>query len=368
MWVNGTPVRQVYNPVLHVSVALLARWTHWTAAHSYHFSTALAYCLGPVTLFWLCWRATRRPAFSLLAGTIYSLISPSTFLIPALRHDVGGLLLPKRFQTLVLYGEGPHITGLMMLPLVIWALDEAAAGRKRLFIFLAPIALATLVLTNWTGTTGLSFAIAAYCLSKLGAARPGGRSIHWPILLAVGAIAYMLASPWIPPSLIRTVQESAENMDAATSWGEKFLVLLSLALAVLALHVTFERYETGSWVRFFAYFGLISGVVAGGKLWLGLSLVPIGHRFHLEMEMAIAGVVAYAVARAWEVLPRRARAAAAVALIAACAIQARTYRRYAQGVSQPIDFAATAEYKMAQWFAGNIKGERVFGPERSPIG
>src|SRR5947209_1594120 len=31
MWVNGAPVRQIYNPGLQVSVAELARLAHWPA-------------------------------------------------------------------------------------------------------------------------------------------------------------------------------------------------------------------------------------------------------------------------------------------------------------------------------------------------
>ena len=64
MWVTGTPFRQVYQPVLHVSVAELARLTDWTAPHAYHFLAATTYSLGPVTLFWMCYRATRRPGFA----------------------------------------------------------------------------------------------------------------------------------------------------------------------------------------------------------------------------------------------------------------------------------------------------------------
>jgi hypothetical protein len=134
LWVMGTPARQVYNPLLHHTVALLSLFSGWTAQHAYHFVTATTYCLGPITLFWLCYRSTLRHGFALLAGLLYSLISPSAFLVTHFRVDNGGLFNPRRLQTLVHYGEGPHVTALMLIPLAIWLLDEAATKRRWMFV------------------------------------------------------------------------------------------------------------------------------------------------------------------------------------------------------------------------------------------
>jgi len=363
MWVTGTPVRQVYNPLLNVSVAELSRLAHWTPEHAYHFLTAVIYCLGPVTLFWLCYRVTYRLGFALLAGSLYSLISPSTLLFSAFRIDAGGWLVAKRLETLVVYGEGPHLTALAMIPLVIWILDEAASARKWLFLLVAPFALAALVLTNWTGTTGLSLAIAAYCLSKLSAAKTyGSRPLHWPTFVGIGIIAYMLASPWIPPSLVRAAQASTADMDVKASSLSKVFVVLALGLAAAGLHFLFSRFRTNSWVRFFVYFAGIGWVVVAARIWFTFPLVPIGTRFHLEMEMGLAGAVAYAVVNLARRLPRWGQAAAVVVLAIACVVQVRNYHHYASGISQPIDFPTTVEYKMAHWFAGNMQDRRVFAP------
>jgi len=363
MWVNGIPVRQVYNPALHVTIAELAKIVGWTTPHAYHFVTAAAYCLGPVTLFWLCYRATYNLGLAILAGALYSLISPSVFLFPALRADLGGWLFARRFQTLVVYGEGPHMTDLMMLPLAIWLVDEAVTGRKWFFVLAAPFGLAALVLTNWTGTTGASFAFAAYSLSKFGAEKTGGsRPAHWPTLVGIGVIAYLFASPWVPPSLIRSVQASTAGMDTVASPTSKVLLVLALGLVIAGFHFGFSRYRTQSWARFFVYYALISGLVVGAKTLFGLSLVPIGYRFHLELEMALAGVIAYGAVYAGRRLPRRARIVALCVLAIAGAVQVRNYRRYARRITEPVDFPKTVEYKMAEWFASNMKDQRVFAP------
>src|SRR4029077_9487998 len=140
------------------------------------------------------------------------------------------------------YGEGPHVTEMVMIPLVIWLIDEASSARRWIFLPFAPIALATLVLTNWTGTTGVAMALVAYCLSKLGASKSGGgRPLHWPSLLGIGAIAYLLACPWIPPSLVQAVQTSSANLQNPIPTSRKLLVFVPLAAALIGLHFVFER-------------------------------------------------------------------------------------------------------------------------------
>jgi len=299
----------------------------------------------------------------MLTGILYSVISPACFLIPAVRQDAGGFLLARRFQALVQYGEGPHVTAMTLLPVVIWVLDEAASAKKWIFVPLASIALAALVLTNWTGTVGLSMALTAYFLSKLGASKAGGdRPLHWPTLLGIAAIACMLASPWIPPSLVRTVRESSANMEIVMPGSRKLLVLIPLAFAVAGFHFAFERLHVNRWFRFFLYFTVITVMIAGGELWFGWRVIPLAQRFHLEMEMAVVGAVSYAVLHSASWLPRWGRIVALCVLILFCAAQVRRYRGYARDLAQSIDFTTTVEYKMAQWFATNMDGQRVFAP------
>ena len=349
MWIMGTPARQVYNPLLHHMVAFLSLISGWTAQHAYHFVTATTYCLGPITLFWFCYRSTRRHGFALLTALLYSLISPSAFLVTALRIDNGGLFGPRRLQTLVHYGEGPHVTALMLIPLVI-------------FLPLAPLSLAGLVLTNWTGTTGLIMAIAAYVLSKLGVASTGERPIHWPTLIGIGIVAYSLACYWIPPSLIRTVQESSVNLDIVTPFAEKAALAAFAAVVMFVCHLLFQRHRIPSLFRFFVYFAIISGIAVLGKMWFGRVLIPIAHRFHLEMEMGIVGAVAFVALAVTARLSRRIQIGLVVIALVAGAAQARYYRREARNTTVATDIRGTAEYKMSQWFAANANGERVFAP------
>ena len=42
-WIMGNPVRQVYNPALHATVAAFIKLTGWNAPQSYHFVTTSIY-------------------------------------------------------------------------------------------------------------------------------------------------------------------------------------------------------------------------------------------------------------------------------------------------------------------------------------
>ncbi len=362
MWVSGTPVREVYNPLLHHSVALLSRLSGWTAQHAYHFVTATTYSLGPLTLFWLCYRFTQRHGYALSTALIYSLLSPSVFLVRELRADNGGWFGPRRFQTLAHYGEGPHVTALMLIPLVIWLIDEAAAKRRWVFLPLATLALAAIPLTNWTGTTGLTMALTAYLLAKAGAGRMGESPIHWPTLAGIGVLAYSLASYWIPVSLIRTVQASAASLDIVTPFAQKAAIVGFAVLALSILHFYFRHRGAPTIFRFFVYFTVISGTAVLSKMWFGAVLIPIAHRFQLEMEMAIAGCAAFASLAFAVRWPRGLRIAAAVVLVAAGISQARYYRRAVRNTTNAADISKISEAPMSQWIAANANGERVFAP------
>ena len=58
----------------------------------------------------MAWRLCGNRAAALVAGIGYSLISPACLLVKEVRFDAGGWLAARRLDTLVVYGEGPHLT------------------------------------------------------------------------------------------------------------------------------------------------------------------------------------------------------------------------------------------------------------------
>src|SRR5438477_2072771 len=130
LWYGGIPFQNTYPPLLHAIVACVAVWLRMSPALAHHAVTAFFYCLGPMALYALAVRLTRSRWYGFWAGLLYSIISPSAFLIGNVRTDLGGFLGLRRFHVLVLYGEGPHVTALALLPMTLWCLDLALDKRR----------------------------------------------------------------------------------------------------------------------------------------------------------------------------------------------------------------------------------------------
>src|SRR6185503_20239495 len=118
-----------------------------------------------------------------------------------------------------------------------WLLHGAASTRLWPYLIAAPVALAALVLTNWPGTTGLAMAIAAYWFATLGS----GWIRRTLTLLVIAAVAYAIASPWIPPSTIALVLRNAQQSDDTMLGPQRLLLLLGLAASMVIIHLLFRR-------------------------------------------------------------------------------------------------------------------------------
>jgi hypothetical protein len=356
LWFNGMPFEKVYQPGFHFTVAGLSTLLGWTPQHAYHFLTAVTYCAGALTLFWLCYAATKDRMQALTASLLFSLISPTCFLVPLIRADAGGWLSARRYQVLVHYGEGPHLTAVAMIPIVILVLHGAVSLRNRAWIALAPFALAAVALTNWPGSMGLSLAVAAYCLSQVGAFRIS----NWLVLIGTGVAAYLIASPWLPPSVIVAVIRNAQQSAGITFGATQFWPGIILAAASATLLVVFQWADANRWFRFFAFFTLLTGGVSMGREWFGWQLLPQANRFQVEFEMAFAATLAYLLMWCMRKLPVRIQTIAATVLVLFGGRQVLHYARYAERLTQPIDITSTIEYQTAQWFETNLHDERVF--------
>ena len=364
LWFCGMPFFQVYQPGLHLTVAAVGTWFHARPERVYHVLTALLYCLGPASFYALFYRATRVHKSALLAGLIYSLCSPAALVSASVRSDLGGMWLARRYQTLVHYGEGPHLAVLTLLPLVIVSLDHVFCGstrswHKSFWTFTLILLLAAVALTNWTGTIGVAFAVLAYVLSRAGTLNYAASLLH----LAVSVlIAYAIASPWIPPSLIASIPLNAQRSDGTYFTARHGLWLLGAGLLCVLLHYVFQKSAASPWLRFFVYFSLFTSAVVLGFYWMDARLLPQPHRWQLELEMAFVGLFVYA---GTSLLRRTAAvyqlsATLAIALFLVC--QLVTYRHYAHSQTLPIDIRTTVEYEMANWFDHNMHGVRVFAP------
>jgi hypothetical protein len=364
-WFCGMPFLQVYQPGLHVTIAAFAGLLHIAPERAYHIVTAALYCLGPISLYALCYRATGRRGAALLAGLIYSLFSPAALVSSAIRADLGGLWNARRYQTLVHYGEGPHIAVLTLLPLVILSLDHISfptrpnTAERRIWALLLIVLLAVVVLTNWPGSIGVSFAVAAYVLACIGTPK------YTALLLRIAGcsiIAFLIVCPFVPLSVITAVPLNAQRSDGTFLSLRDVWWIVAIAVGFGGLHYLFNKLRLSHWPRFFIYFSFLTGLVVLGLYWANVKLLPQPHRWQLEMEMAFVGAFVCIAASSGRGVKRSAAKAILGVLIVMCVIQFITYSNYGPIQTLPIDIRTTVEYQMAKWFDRNMDGQRVFAP------
>src|SRR5262249_17244306 len=156
----------------------------------HHLVTATLYALGPVTLFWMAWRLCGNRACAFVAGVGYSLISPACWLAKTVRFDAGGYFAARRLGTLVVYGEGPHIAAMVLLPVAIGMLHVALKKRRPWYWVGAAVAIASVPMCNWLGGMALAMGVAAYLMAGM---QPAAAL---PRIGALGLYAYALVVPW----------------------------------------------------------------------------------------------------------------------------------------------------------------------------
>lgn len=358
LWFDGIPYQNTYPPLLRAIVALAMKLSGTEPVPAYHTVTALLYALGPVTLFWLALRLSGSRGFSFLAAMLYSLFSPSALLGAAIRLDIGSPFNPRRAQTLLVYGDGPHISAITLIPLALLVLDTALRRKRPAWYVLAALAIAAVPLTNWPGAAAFAFAVVAYL-----AARPETTPKVWLTAAALGAYAYLLACAWLPPSTVAAVRANSEWAGGAFHVGVQHLRYLGLwIVALVLLRAACERFRISPVVRFAIFFAVPLTAIVLAATQLDISILPQPHRYQLEVEMGIALIAVFALR---PLAARMGRVEIAIALAGFCVfcwIQAKTYRNYTRALDRPLDIHTTVEYEAAQWFDRNLHGQRVFAP------
>jgi len=331
-WFCGMPFSYAYQPLLNYMVAIVSASSGFSGARSFHIALALAYSMGPVCLYALVFRLSRRWNASILAGLLYSLWSPSTILMSDMATDTGGIWNARRLHSAVVWGDGPQVAGLTLVPIAIllfdWALDRGHPARW----FAASLAIAAVVATNIPAAISLAMGMLAYVLSS--DARPYFRA---PLaLIGASAFGYLLIAWWIPPSALWTNVVNAQWMDTTARFDRgKMFEFVAAGAGLLAVSQALGQLHLPRHLRFAFLFTVISSAIVLGNAWFKVSLLAQAGRFHLVMEMAIVTAVAalaVELADQW----KWGRRVLIVLTLLACAIQIMHYRkRHAESLQAP---------------------------------
>jgi hypothetical protein len=354
LWYTGIPYQNTYPPLLPLSVAALAAVARIPPGLAYHALTAALYCLGPVALFWLVHRLSGSRTQALFAGLAWSLFSPSCFLIPAVRLDTLNYFDVRRFQVLSEYGEGPHIASMALMLVALALLDAAVRKSDVRRWLLCSVALAAAVMFNWIGAFALALCVFCYLLAR-------GRG--WLRAAGAGGYAYLLVSPWIPPSTIAVIAFNAQFVAGrftftARHWLYGAVFALSLAGLVWALGRARAPLEIRFAVLLAACF---TGVVVPWYCW-DIAVVPQPWRYQPEFDLAICLAGAAVGERLSRFLPPRLRLVLGSALVFACLLLTLDLCAVTHPMVKAIDIHHTIEWRTANWTGQHLNGARVYAP------
>ncbi len=352
-WFNGEPFENSYTPMLHLVDAAFAWITGVSTPRAFNFVTGAFFVGGPVCLFYFAWKISGYLETSFFAALLYSLFSPSV-MFSVFRADLG-LWNPWRLRVLVYYGEGPHTTVLALLPIALLLIYRALTTRKYLWCAAASLAMAFVTLVNAFGAVDLL--VGCCCLIL---ALPKKEILRASLLTAaMGIAAYLLACPFLTPTLLRTIGEDSEYVGGVVKTGTIFATQSLILPGFVFLYFAIRRVDDYL-IRFsvlftYVFFEIVALFAIGN-----VSALPQPHRYSLELELGLALVLVLTLRRVVIHAPVALKTAGVVVILLAGFHQTVAYRRYARAIVQKIDVTQTIEYKTAQWFQANMPDQRAF--------
>lgn len=353
LWDLGIPFQNTYIPGLHILVATFSRLAGHSPALSFHQVSATFYALGPVAVYFMARTMTHLPGTSFFAALAYSIVSPSAWLMPQVRNDLGGAFHLRRLQILAYYGEGPHTACLFFIPLAVLLLWLAMTKGRVWMKVTAGLVLGLAVVMN--AFAAVILAVAAVVLAAI---NPAGRPFRKALLLFCIAVpAYLWISPLLPPSVAADIRSNSSReypFDAASAMGLGFVI----AASACVWYLTKNRISAA--LRMFLIYTLILSLIVLLAYYAGCNIVPQPHRYSTAMDMGICLSAVFGAAAILRARWRRLLPPLAVVLVMAAAVQVRHDIRYARRLIQSGDIEKTTTFHLAKWMDEHMQDERVF--------
>src|SRR5207302_657398 len=162
-----------------------------------------------------------------------------------------------------------------------------------------------------------------------------------------GLIAYSIIAPFLPPSMLLAIHRASASAEGGWSAGS-VTALAIVTLGWIILWRVIERWTTDWHLRFFAIFAYLTSSVPVIAAYLHRQFLPQPGRYKLEMEMAIALLMAFALRSVIEKAPPALKAGLLFLFLALAAEQIVSHRQYAKNILQPADLTQTIEYRTAE--------------------
>ena len=354
-WGGGEPLSLSYAPLIPFSIAGVSRVVGCTREMALNAIAAFVYCAGPAALYMLSWRLTRRAGCSFAAALIWSLASPIAFLMPDAGPGHPLISDPRRLILLFAWDDLPRMTSLLFFPLAAWGLVRALERRRPQYYAAAGIGIAGMMLANTAG---------AILTALLVVTLPVAMNPRRPLALLrrsvfTAAVTYLAIAPWLPPSFFLTTHNN-EVRNGEAQWTASSTLALALTLFVLWQVWRLFKDRLANWyARWLLFAGTPVVLIAAFQQYAGWHFLPQAWRFKIEAEVTIVWMVVFLMAEFLARIPRAASACLLAIALPIAGVQAVRFHRSEQALTAPIDRTRTIHYRLAQWVAANLPGERV---------
>ncbi len=357
-WDCGIPLEAAYSPLYPMLGAAWSAIVRVPPDMAISSIAGLAYIAAPLTLFAMAWGLTRAAGASFFAGLIYSLISPTQWIVPDGGFGWNRIWEARRLFLVAVWDDAPHMIAVALLPLAVLFLARGVERGRRLDYALAAVCMALMAMASAFGPVMALVAALALVASSADKEWKGRAAA----ILATGACAYLLAIGFVPPSVLRAIGESTAAGDQERWTLESLTAFAAAVLGFTILRYALRRFKIDQSISLFVYFTWIAGSVPLAAAYLHRRLMPQPIRYKFEFELGLALLIAFGGRALLNRFPTAIRRACIFVVLALAAEQLVRFRKLEKEYLFPQDVKQTVEYRAAAWAASNLPGTRVFFP------
>lgn len=356
-WNCGMPFEFAYAPLVPAATAALAAIRGIPHSFAFDAVAGCIYVLGPLTLLWCAWRMTGSAGYSFLAAMLYSLLSPAHVML--LNHwQAGDLLRPWRLFTIAVWDEAPHLAAIALLPPTILLLWLAVRGGR--WIHFAGAAALIALATYASAFAPVSILLAS--LALLAALDRKERARAALRIVLTGAAGYALSAAFLPPSLMASIAQSAQNPDGERAWTlGSFTAIAVVILGGTLVWPAVQRIGAPA-VRFFIWFAYLASSIPMIAFFLHREFLPQPMRYCFEMELALSLGIAFGLRACFDRVPPRIKRAVVLLAIALAGELIAAQRHEGRIFLRANDVSGSIEYRTSMWVNRNLGRARVMLP------
>jgi len=354
-WYVGTRFDYIYPPALRYGTAALAKYYPMDAAKAYHLYVGFFYCFGIAAVYLLARAGFRHRIAALAAAFGAAVVSPGYLFLPDIAVD-GFRLGTTKLNALIRYGEGPHMTALAWLPLVLAFSIWSFRKQSYPWAIAAGVASAFVVANNFYGAT----ALAMFFPLLLWAFWVTGRD--WKLIryaAVIPLVAYGLSAFWLTPTYLKV---TLRNMQYVSSKGNMWSGAIALVVLLAFLSITdrvYRRKPERLWELFIVGSLVFFTLNTLGNRWFNFRIIGEPTRLIPEFDI----VYIFAVLMAWLWLWKKGKIARALVLAMAIGVVGihYNYLLHHRAIFPTVtDYKPSLYYKIPAWIAENHPESRSY--------